>query len=97
MEIGDKVICVDAGKQPHTAEELNNDMPNWVVKGRIYTIRDIVDSDFVVGVRLEELHNPSRYFRLVERSMEGCFATWRFRKQEQVTKEVESYEYSEQF
>ena len=26
--IGDRVVCVDSSKQPHTAEELTTDVPN---------------------------------------------------------------------
>jgi len=88
LSIGDKVVCIDSSMQPHTVAELLKDCPNWVVKDKQYTIRDIVDSDFVVGVRLEELVNPPRWFKLVNRYMEPAFATWRFRKVEEVTNKI---------
>lgn len=88
FDINDKVVCIDSSMSPHTVSELLKDMPNWVKQGQQYTIRSIEDSDFVVGVRLEEIHNPSRFFPLVGKYMEGCFATWRFRKIEEVTKEI---------
>jgi len=88
LNIGDKVVCIDSSMQTHTVSELLKDMPHWVVKDKQYTIRDIVDSDFVVGVRLEELVNPPRWFKLVNKYMEPAFATWRFRKIEEVTKEI---------
>ena len=55
FNVGDKVVCVDSSMQLHTVEELRRDVPNWVKQGQQYTIRDIVDSDFVIGVRLEEI------------------------------------------
>jgi hypothetical protein len=88
LSIGDKVVCIDSSMQPHTVAELLKDCPNWVVKDKQYTIRDIVDSDFVVGVRLEELVNPPRWFKLVNKYMEPAFATWRFRKIEEVTNKI---------
>jgi hypothetical protein len=88
LSIGDKVVCIDSSMHPHTVAELLKDCPNWVVKDKQYTIRDIVDSDFVVGVRLEELVNPPRWFKLVNKYMEPAFATWRFRKIEEVTNKI---------
>jgi len=88
LAIGDKVICIDSSMQAHTVAELLKDVPNWVIKGKQYTIRDIVDSDFVVGIRLEELTNPSRWFQLIGKYMEPAFATWRFRKVEETTIEI---------
>lgn len=80
MSPGDKVICVDASKQPHTVEELNQDISHWVVKGNTYTIREIVDYDFVVAVLLGEIVNPPKYFKVLNRVMEPAFKIDRFRK-----------------
>lgn len=88
LSVGDTVICIDSSMATHTVEELTRDVPNWVKQGKQYTIRSIEDSDFVVGVRLEEVINPPKYFKLVNKYMEPCFATWRFRKIERVTKEI---------
>ena len=79
MEIGQKVVCIDASKQPHTVEELSKDCPNWVTEGKTYTVRGFQDADFVVGVLLEEIVNPIRYFSLIGKARESAFATWRFR------------------
>ena len=67
FSIGDKVICINSSMSAHIVEEVKKDMPNWVVKDKQYIIRDIVDSDFVVGVRLEEIINPPRYFQLIKK------------------------------
>jgi len=93
FQIGDKVICVNDYKNPETREELSIDMPNWVKKGEKYTVRGFLDSDFVVGVYLEEVKNPVKYFKLVNKVAEGAFATWRFEKLKEeeviIEKEVE--------
>lgn len=80
MEVGDKVVCVSAAMQPHTVEELTKDVPNWVKKDETYTIREILDHDFVVAVLLEEIVNPIKYFKVLDRTMEPAFAIVRFRK-----------------
>ena len=88
LAIGDKVICIDSSMAHHIVAELKKDMPNWVVKGKKYIIRDIVDSDFVVGIRLEEVVNPPRWFQLVKKYMEPCFMISRFRKIEETSIEI---------
>lgn len=98
FELGERVICIDSSKAPHTVEELNADVPNWVRKGDKYTIRGFNENDgIVVGVLLEELVNPVKFFKLVNRVQEPAFAQWRFRKltpsesfEEEETDEVES-------
>lgn len=82
--VGDIVVCVDSSKQPHTAEELTTDVPNWVVRNKKYTIRAIEHHDFgAVGVLLEEVINPPKYFRLIDKVTEPMFAEWRFRRLEE--------------
>ena len=88
FNVNDHVVCIDSSMAHHIVAELKKDMPNWVVKGKKYIIRDIVDSDFVVGIRLEEVVNPPRWFQLVKKYMEPCFATWRFRKLEETSIEI---------
>lgn len=94
MKIGSKVVCVDASMQPHTVEELKRDVPSWLIKGKTYTVRDIVDHDFVVGIRLEEIVNPPIYFKVINKVIEPCFASWRFRElqEDEVEAEVEEFE-----
>ena len=98
FSINDRVICIDSSKASHTIEELNADVPNWVRKGDKYTIRGFNENDgIVVGVLLEEVVNPVKFFKLVNRMQEPAFAQWRFRKlspsesfEEEETDEVES-------
>jgi len=89
VEIGDKVICINDAKQPHTVEELNKDVPNWIKRGKEYTIRAIIDSDFVVGVLLEEVINSPVYFKVVNKVQEPSFLISRFRKREESSVAVE--------
>lgn len=91
MEVGDRVLCVDASKLPHTCDELSVDIPNWVSEGKQYTIREIREHDFgAVGVLLEEVVNAPKYFRLIDSVMEPMFKTSRFRRLK--PKEVEVLE-----
>ncbi len=95
MKVGQKVVCIDSAMQPHTVEELRRDVPNWIVKGQTYTVRDIVDLDFVVGIRLEEVVNPAIYFKVIGKAIEPCFASCRFRVQEEAEATVEVEEFEE--
>ena len=90
FQIGEEVVCVNDYKNPETREELSIDMPNWVKKGERYIVRGFLDSDFVVGVYLEEIKNPVKYFKLIGKVAEGAFATWRFEKlkKDEIKKEV---------
>jgi len=81
FKVGDKIQCIDDSIQGHTLLELSKDMPNWITKGTEYTIREINDNKgIVLGILLEEVSNPVKYFKLVGRFQEPAFAQWRFRK-----------------
>lgn len=93
FEIGDTVVCIDDSKQPHTVEELNKDVPNWIRKGDKYTIRGFTSNDGIVdGVWLEEVVNIPIFFKLLGRNQEPAFALWRFRKkgENEVFEEIEA-------
>jgi len=96
MEIGDYVLCVDDKKQPHTVEELNKDVPNWVKEGQEYVIRGFAEYfGEVLGVWLEEVHNAPKLFKIGGKQIfaEPSFAIWRFNKTgRRVEKQVESKE-----
>ena len=81
FEIGEQVVCIDASMQTHTIEELSKDVPNWIVQDKKYIIRGFHDNDgIVLGVLLEEVVNPIRFFKLINKFQEPAFAEWRFRK-----------------
>ena len=89
LNIGDKVICINSSMNLHTVAELRKDMPKWVKEGEQYTIRGFHDNDGIVtGVLLEELHNPPRWFQLINKYQEPAFRTDRFRKLEETEIEI---------
>lgn len=89
LNIGDKVICINSSMNLHTVAELRKDMPQWVKEREQYTIRGFHDNDGIVtGVLLEELHNPPRWFQLINKYQEPAFRTDRFRKLEETEIEI---------
>ena len=81
FEIGETVMCIDASMQTHTIEELSKDVPNWITQDKKYIIRGFNENDgIVLGVLLEEVVNPIRFFKLINKFQEPAFAEWRFRK-----------------
>lgn len=79
--VGDEVVCVDSSIRPDTLIELTRDVPNWVVKGKKYIVREILENDGIVtSILLEEIHNPPLFFRLLNKFQEPGFALWRFAK-----------------
>ena len=97
FEQGERVVCVDSSKKPHTREELEKDMPNWVVKDEKYTIRGFTSNKGIVdGVWLEEIKNDYKFFRLIDSFAEPAFGTFRFRKAEPAELQAEVVENSEE-
>lgn len=79
--IGERVVCINDAKLPHTIKELDSDCPNFVKKGKHYTIRGFTTNKGIVdGVWLEEVINPPKYFRLIDEVREPSFRADRFRK-----------------
>lgn len=92
LDIGDKVLCVNASIEPHMKEEIEKDFEMWLKQGNTYTIRGFNENDgIVVGVLLEEIYNFPKYFKLLGRSQEPSFRLDRFRKrqEDEVTAETE--------
>jgi hypothetical protein len=88
FEPSEKVVCVD-DKFPPDIRDYFNALP---VKGRIYTVRDIVgglnwDLSQTVAVLLHELKNHPN-----EHGIEPGFAPHRFALMEEVTIESHAYE-----
>ena len=90
FSIGDKVICIDDAMRSHTIEELKKTVPNWVKKGKEYTIRGFQENDGIaLGILLEEITNPPIRIIILNRVQEPAFADWRFRKKKPNEQEVE--------
>jgi hypothetical protein len=94
LEVGDKVLCVDDSIKVEMLFPVINMYVNWVKKGRIYTIREILhNDDIVVGILLEEISNPIVFIKLIGRKQEPAFATWRFEKRQEA--ELEEFNEAE--
>jgi hypothetical protein len=78
LGVGDEVICIGDNRPVGWT---SSTYPQWVVKGKKYIIREILDNDdIVVGVLLVELRNPKTFITLIGKVQEPAFATWRFEK-----------------
>lgn len=84
-----KVKCIDDSINPEFIIETVKYFPNWVKKGEIYTVWDVLENDGIVtGYLLEELQNEMLYQPLLGREQEAAFRADRF--------EVVSYEEEEE-
>lgn len=88
FKIGDEIVCINASMQTHTVEELTRDVPNWIKEGQHYHVRGFADYDFVVGVYLDEIHNPPKWFNSVGGFLEPAFRMDRFRKIERSRRKI---------
>ena len=90
FEIGDTVLCVDAGIKPEALFAVAAHFPEWVKQGTKYTVRGFTDNDGIVeGIWLEEIVNPNIYIKLLGRTQEPAFGLFRFAKSEkEVRKET---------
>lgn len=87
-----RVICINDTVEPDKLAEIKGDFENWIVKDRIYTIREVLKNDGIVdGYLLEEVYNFPKFMRLLNRVQEPAFATWRFRvmKEDEVMRRVQ--------
>lgn len=81
MQVGSKVICINDSIDAEKLVEISKDVPNWVKKDEIYTIREILDNDDIVtGVLLEEVSNPKLFFKIINKIQEPAFGLFRFRE-----------------
>ena len=84
-----KVRCIDDTINPEFIMETVKYFPQWVKKGEIYTVWDVLENDGIVtGYLLEELQNEMVYQPLLGREQESAFRATRF--------EVVSYEEEEE-
>jgi len=79
MKKGIKVKCINDLIDLDKQEEVKKDFDNWIKRGVVYTVREVLHNDGIVtGILLEEVHNFPVYFKLLNRIQEPAFATWRF-------------------
>ena len=85
IELGDEVICVDDTIKPEMLLAVASYFPNWVTKGKKYTVRGFTDNDGIVdGIWLEEVINPEIFIKLINRTQEPAFGLFRFAKTEKI-------------
>lgn len=78
LKKGNKVRCiddffVDDRHNPFKASELN--LPK---AGEVYTVREIVDTGYGLGLRLEEIRNKEYFYQNIRRHEEPPFGVSRF-------------------
>jgi len=78
MKVGSKVVCIEDTIQQNKIVEISLHYPNWVVKGKHYTIRHVLkvittEGYLKLSVLLEEIHNPQ-----IEKVIPGLFVEPRF-------------------
>ena len=96
MNVGDKVICIDDNIKAGMLEFVGHAYPNWIKKGKIYTIREIYPNDDIVpGILLEEVENPIMYIHLIGKDQEPAFRLTRFREVDNLSIGEKYEEYSE--
>lgn len=79
MKKGIKVKCINDLIDLYKQEEIKKDFDNWIKKGVVYTVREVLHNDGIVtGILLEEVYNFPVYFKLLNRVQEPAFAKWRF-------------------
>lgn len=84
MIVGQKVICIDDSINPQHFISLTKNFQQWIVKDKVYTIREILhNDDIVTGILLREVKNKEIYIKLIGRIQEPAFADWRFRELEE--------------
>ena len=86
ISVNSRVVCINDTPPPYKdITEFHREFPDWIVKNRKYTIRDIFYNDGIVtSVVLKELKNPILFFPgTINRSQEASFKITRFRELEE--------------
>lgn len=74
-----KLLCIDDSIKADQLEFVSMVYPQWVKKGKHYTIRQVLENDGIVtGVLLDEVRNEPIYQRLLGRDQEPAFRLSRF-------------------
>ena len=58
MKRGDKVLCINGVFRARGTDPFSLKERNLPIEGKTYTVRDVVVTDYGVGLRLEEIINP---------------------------------------
>ncbi len=81
MNKSERVICIDNSVEPRFLQDRLRLFQHWIIKDKIYTVRELVNNDDIVdGLLLEEVRNRAVYQPLLNRYQESAFKPSRFRK-----------------
>ncbi len=78
MKKGEKVKCIDDCFVDEPTNPFRKSQLHLPEENEIYTIREMVKTDYGVGVRLEEIRNDTFYFDNIKRYEEPIFGIYRF-------------------
>lgn len=80
MEVNNKVICVDDTIRPEMMLSVAKYYSNWVVRDKVYTIREVLHNEGIVeGVLLNEIKNDPIYIDIIDKKQEPAFGMFRFK------------------
>ena len=78
VKAGEKVKCIDDHFIDEPTNPFRKSQLNLPVENEIYTVRQVVKTDYGSGIRLEEIKNDTFYFDNIKRHEEPIFGTYRF-------------------
>jgi hypothetical protein len=78
MKTGQRIICIDDFFEDEDTNPFDVDELILPEAGREYTVREVVRTDYGIGLRLEEIRNEEYYFENVCEYQEPIFGKNRF-------------------
>jgi len=80
LRIGDKIKCVNGKFHNESTNPFRLGDIQIPKKGSVYTVREVVETNYGTGLRLEEIKNRKFYFQNIKRFEEPIFIVARFKK-----------------
>lgn len=78
FRVGKRVLCIDGTSRSRSTDPFRSEEIKKPRKGQVYTIREIIDTGYGIGLRLVEIENMS-YHHTRGGMQEPCFSTDRFK------------------
>ena len=78
VKVGEKVKCIDDCFVDEPTNPFRKSQLHLPVENEVYTIRQVVKTDYGVGIRLEEIKNSTFYFDNIKKYEEPIFGIYRF-------------------
>jgi hypothetical protein len=84
IKVNSVVICMDTWSEENDPElPFKIDEITVPKKGKEYTIRELITTDYGTGIKLVEITNPKFYFDNIKRHEEPIFAIEQFQLKEE--------------